>query len=123
MAPTKQLQAVALLNQTYSLINQLQGLGLAVNALASQYNNTGASTFWSAMPTCAQNADGSLGTADATPNAAHPIDTRVVTGLLRAVPANDGMSLVAALQAFQLYFSGGAVPQTARQGLIDQACG
>jgi hypothetical protein len=38
-----------------------------------------------ALNTCAQNADGSLGAADASPVAAHPIDPRVYPALTRAV--------------------------------------
>jgi hypothetical protein len=43
-----------------------------------KYNSEAYNTTWASFPTAAQNADGSLGTADGTSVTTHPIDTRVV---------------------------------------------
>jgi hypothetical protein len=65
------------------------------------------------MVTTPVNADGTLGTADATPNVAHPIDPRVPAqaGLTRAVLAADLGSALTMLQAVSTLLAGSAVTQ------------
>ncbi len=122
-AVTKQTQSVSLANGALSLASTLQGLLDATNSLVSQYGNNGTSTAWSAMATAALNADGSLGAADATPNPAHPIDTRVVTGLNHAVAANDLITFIALLQAYQAFMGNAAVATANRRAVIDPLTG
>lgn len=118
-----QSQAIALANQTLQLAAQVQSLGLSVNQLVTQYNSTNAGAVWAALATAPVNTDGSLGAADGATNVAHPIDTRVVPTLNRAISSNSLTSLVTLLEAYQSFLSGAAVPTLARQSLIDQSCG
>jgi hypothetical protein len=85
--PTKQDSAVSFANQLMSLAQQAQQLRGALAEAVKRYNSENYSAVWSAMATAAQNADGSLGQADATPQAGHPLDTRVYGNLSKAVTA------------------------------------
>lgn len=118
---TPQSQAVGLANQAASIAQQILVLRATVNDFITQYNDTSASTIWNALATCAQNADGSLGTADGTPNTAHPIDNRVITGLTRATSATNLTNLVAALEVFQNFLtgSGGNITAANRNAVFD----
>jgi hypothetical protein len=67
------------------MLNDLGGLAQALNTFLVSANGLALlpdpTTIWQALPTCALNADGSLGTPDESPNNANPIDVRVVQGL------------------------------------------
>jgi hypothetical protein len=108
---TRQDKAVAAANQLIGIANQLALLRAQINDYVTTYNNEAYSTTWGAFPTAAQNADGSLGTADGTPTAGHPIDTRVANvGLLtKAVTAAMLSSMVTCLQQLQNFFSNATV--------------
>lgn len=81
-------QAVGNLNTIASLAQQALALQAAVNALTSAVSNqnagNGSTGIWQQFPTCAQNADGSLGTPDGSPNQVHPMNAPLVPGLTRA---------------------------------------
>lgn len=119
---TQQSQAVNLANGFLALASAAQQLGLLANQLVTQYGSISANNTWNSMVTSALNADGSLGTADGSPNVAHVIDTRVVTGLNRSISPNNLVQLEVFAVAFQAFMSGAAVSATLRQGLIDQSC-
>lgn len=108
---TKQDKAVVAANALIGLAGQFQALYQAAVAFNSVYNSEGYSTTWGNFPTAAQATDGSLGAADATPTAGHPIDIRVanVAALAKAVPASQLTSMVTALQQFINYCTSVAV--------------
>lgn len=95
MPATPQSQAVALANRVLAADLQIAALLETVNQLLVEWNDIGAATILNNLPTCAVNADGTLGAADGAPNTAHPINTAVVTGLTRAISAADLSALVA----------------------------
>ena len=68
-----QTAALSAAQQLISLMAQFEQLSNNVDAFMKNYNQNTWDTFWSAMATVATNADGSPGTADGTPNTAHPI--------------------------------------------------
>jgi hypothetical protein len=117
--PTKQSMAVQAINNLLNLIQQFRTLRGAVNEFVSQYTDAAWSTVWNALPTAPANADGSFGAADGAPNNAHPIDGRVVAGLQTSMAANDLVNIVAALQAFQAFCTGGAVGTLNRNQVLD----
>lgn len=97
MAATLNSQTIALANQAIGLIGQLNTLVGQIDALTAQWTQLAAATQLAAFPTCALNADGTLGTADTSPSTAtgHVIDTRTATasGLNRATSAyNIGLA-------------------------------
>lgn len=89
MSATPQSQAVSLANTILSIDAQIASLFAQANQVIALWSDTGAEAVVNALPTAALNADGTLGTADGTPNTAHVIDTRVVTALTRAISAAD----------------------------------
>jgi hypothetical protein len=89
MSATKQTQAVSMANELLSLAGQLQSILFTAQGLSQRYGNQGIQAVLNALPTRAQNADGSLGTPDVSPVAGNPINTDAVTGLNRACKASE----------------------------------
>src|SRR5882762_6472097 len=114
MAATQQSQAIANANAIVSLSQQLLSLYIAITALNNAWGDDGSLTVMQALATAAQNADGSLGTADATPVNTHPIDTRVAANstLGRAVSANAITSALTQLNNIVSFINGGALAAT-----------
>lgn len=83
--------AVDFANQTMALVAQIKSLRTQIAEIVKVNTDTPLGNFWTVLQTTPLLADGSLGTADAaqTPNAAHPIDTRIYVGLARAVKSGD----------------------------------
>lgn len=110
-ADTKQTKAVAAANFALSVGQQLANIRDAINTFLVKNTNEGYTTTWSSFATCAQNADGSLGTADSTPNTAHPIDTRTagLTGLANSVSETQLANVILTFQQLQNFFNGTAV--------------
>lgn len=113
MADTKQTKAIAAANGIIGIAQQLAILRSNINAFVVPYNSEGYSTVWNNLATAALNTDGSLGTADSTPNVSHPIDTRVAanTNLAKAVSATQLINAVAMIEQLQNFFTNLAVTQ------------
>ena len=73
MSDTKQTRAINLAGSLINFAQQLEALKASALQMQTQYNNEGVSAEWSAMATAVLNADGSIGAADGTPTAVHPI--------------------------------------------------
>jgi hypothetical protein len=69
---TKQQAAINAAQTVTGLMQQMITLYHACDNLNKSYNSEGYSTTWAAMPTAAQNADGSIGATDGTPGCAWP---------------------------------------------------
>jgi hypothetical protein len=106
---TKQTRALNAANSLMSIAQQLAALRATINQFVTQYNSEGYGTTWGNLATCAQNSDGSLGTADGSPTSGHPIDNRVYTTLNKAVPATALTSGVTLIQQLQNFFGNSAV--------------
>lgn len=121
MADTKQTKAIAAANGIIGIAQQLSSLRSTINAFVAPYNSEGYSTVWNNLATAALNADGSLGTADASPNTSHPIDTRVAAnqGLLKAVSATQLVNAVAMIEQLQNFFGNLAVTQNNYNVTVD----
>lgn len=89
MSATLNSQTIQLANHGMALMQSLAGRLQDAQAFVTQFVALNATAQLEAMPTCATNTDGTLGTADATPTSGHVIDTRVVTDLNRAIAAYD----------------------------------
>lgn len=85
-------------NQIIQIVQQLRAIRAMCAEIQVINTNTPLGNLWNALNTTALNADGTLGAADATPNNAHPIDTRVYTQLTRgqvsATQLASGLTLV-----------------------------
>lgn len=122
---TPQTQAIQIANTVISTAAQVQTLYQNIGNLIQQYNDIGASTYWAQFSTCATNSDGSLGSADGSPNTAHVMDTRVVTGINRAISANALSALVSVYESFKNSLDGTAdwPQQGGVRQIIDEAVG
>jgi hypothetical protein len=112
MAATPQSQAIGIANQLISMAQVLNDLYQTVTILNQQWTDDAVANTLNAMGTVAQNADGSLGAADATPNPAHPLNLTTYPTLYRAVSANQIASLLTILQNILTYVNGSAVSAT-----------
>lgn len=123
MADTKQSKAIAAANNALAIAQQLSNIRNAINILLTENTNNGYTTTWSSFATAPFNADGSLGTADSTPNTAHPIDTRVtgLAGLANAVSETQLANLVLAFQQLQNFFGNTAVTTNTYGQFVDQS--
>ena len=88
MTATKQSQAIQSANTLISNAAQLFALYQSIKANAQQFSDLNVGGLLNSLSTAALNADGSLGTADVSPNVANPLDTRLY-GLSRSVSANQ----------------------------------
>lgn len=111
MSSTLQSQAIAVANQLIAIGQNIYNAQQQSNQSNGVYTQLTLSTVLAALPTCAVNADGTLGAADGTPNPAHVIDTRVIAGLNRAISANDLASLSTFSGAVIALASGNTVTQ------------
>lgn len=113
MATTPQSQLVTLANQMCASLQSFRSALQTVIDLRNQYTNLEAGTGFAALPTCAVNADGSLGAADSTPDTVtqplHVIDNRVVSALDVAIASYNLGVVNDILGAFQALFEGNPV--------------
>ncbi len=90
-------------NQIMSIAQQLRNIRAAVAEIVTINAANPLGNLWTTLGTTAVNADGTLGTADGSPNATHPIDPRAYPNLTRAVKSGDltnGLQLIVDFQAF-----------------------
>ena len=116
---TQDQQAAGVANNVLALMQQAYQFQQTINQVALQWTNLSAATLLSNFNTAPLLASGALGTADGSPNTAHPIDTRTAPGseLNAAVSEANLASMMTALQGFANAMGGtavsanGAVPQ------------
>lgn len=109
MPTIPQTQLVALANQMCSLMQNWRGDLQKALDLINQYAAHNAGAGFAAMPTCAVNADGSLGPADPAPVSANVIDNRVVSTMEVAISSYNLGVVYDILQAYRDLFEGNAV--------------
>jgi hypothetical protein len=121
MSQSRQDKALAQANALLATMVQFQGLRSSLDELLYQYQNEGYNGIWANLATCALNADGSLGAADASPNTAHPIDTRVGNNgvLTRSVTQQQLVAGIVFLQDFQKFLNNQAVTTSQRSQTLD----
>jgi hypothetical protein len=78
-------------------------------ALDAAWTDTTSATVIAAMGTAVQNADGSLGAPDGTPNAAHPINPLLYPVLSQAVSSTQLAQAKTILDGVRSYVEGQAV--------------
>ncbi len=108
----QQTQAIANANQVIALAQQLVGLYNSINQLNNSWNDDLSLTTLQNMATCAQNPDGTLGAADASPVSSHPINTNTYTTLSRPISANSLASILTQLNNINSFINGNALSAT-----------
>lgn len=111
MAVTQQNQVANVVNQLMALGGQMVTMQQQINNLAAQWNNLGVSVMLANFPTAPLDSLGGLGTADGSPNTAHPIDTRTPDGSLinRSLSATQIGAILTCLEGVASAIGGTAV--------------
>ena len=102
----KQARAIYIAQQLSLNLMTLQSVNSNLQKLVAEYNGETISGVWGAMATATQNADGSIGAADGSPNAAHPItvgnlnksSTTLIAAVTLANQLNNFFTNVAVVQ-------------------------
>src|SRR6266436_1239595 len=119
-----QTQAIQTANTMFNLAAQLMSLYTQMVALDAAWLDQGSAAVLAAMGTVIQNADGSLGTADVTPNITHPLDPTKYPSIQRSLSSNQIASIKTILDNIVTYVNGGAVSATAgARGILNTAVG
>lgn len=109
MTATPQTQAITIVNQLISITQQLYSLSQDIGQINNRWATNGVATTLSAFATVSLNADGSLGTADATSNVAHPFSPVVYPSVNRAISSNQTAQLLTVLNSFVNFCNGSAI--------------
>jgi hypothetical protein len=117
MAATKQSQVLQLANTINALAPQVLALADQINQLSAQWAALNGQGVLDALGTVAQNADGSLGATDGTPQTGHPINPALYPALARATSSYNYGATLTLLQQIATLVAGGAPAQQA--GAVD----
>jgi hypothetical protein len=109
MSATPQSQALQIANQIMSLSQQLLGIYQQMVILDAAWTDDAAAATIAAMTTTTLNGDGSQGSADATPNTAHPISLTLYPTLSRAVSSTQIAQAKTIMDGIVSYVGGTAV--------------
>jgi hypothetical protein len=124
MAATVQSQAIGAANSSISGAQQIMTLYQQLTALQNVWTDVNVGATLNALGTVSLNADGSLGSADATPNTAHPIDPNKYPSMSRALSSTQITQIKSILDGIVTYIQGGAVTtQPAARAILNQAIG
>jgi len=119
MPDTRQSKAIAFANNLITAAQAAQAARANYDELVKQYNSEGFNTIWNALQTAVQNTDGSLGAADGSPVAGHPIDNRTYTDLKKAVTANMLTAFVTFMNDTANFLGNAAVTTANRSQTLD----
>lgn len=108
MPATPQTVAIQNVNQLIQLGQSLMAIYNNMLVIDAAFTDDAILTTLSNMQTVAQNADGTLGANDATPNSAHPLNITQYTSLSRAISPNQVTALKSALDNIVTFVNGSA---------------
>jgi hypothetical protein len=109
MASTPNSQAVQTANALITLSGQLMALYQQMVILDAAWTDDAVATTLAAMGTTAINTDGTIGAADGSPNAAHPMSLTIYPNLTRAVSSTQIGQAKTIMDGLVSYINGGAV--------------
>jgi hypothetical protein len=112
MSATQQSQAIQVANNFCANAAAILAAYQEIIALDAAWTDNGVANVLNALATAALNADGTLGTADGSPNNAHPIDTRLYPTLQHTMSSNAIASLKTVIDNIVTYVNGSAVSAT-----------
>jgi hypothetical protein len=113
MAATPQTQAIQVANTLFGLAAQLMSIYTQMEALDAAWTDNALAAVIANMGTVVQNADGSIGAADGSPNVAHPLNPATYPSLQRCLSSNQIASIKTILDNVVTYVNGSAVSATA----------
>lgn len=108
---TPQNQVAEIANRLIALGGAMAQQGQQIANLAAEWTNLSVANSLDAFPTAPLLPTGGLGTADATPDPANPIDVRTTDGAMinRALSANDIAGILTSLKGVSDVIKGLAV--------------
>lgn len=109
MASSEETQVIELANDLNDFAAQFLAVIEAATELNARWNALNAQAVMNAMGTVATNADGTLGTADATPVTGHTINPATYPGFSRQTSAYNWGALLTLVQQFLNLNNGQAV--------------
>jgi hypothetical protein len=109
VAATQNSQVIQDANALMSLSAQFMAIYQQMVILDAAWTDHGDAAALAAMGTTALNADGTVGAADGTPNAAHPINLITYPGFTRAVSSTQISQAKTILDGLVSYIGGSAV--------------
>lgn len=122
--PTIQSQAIQNANTIMNLATQLLSLSQQVTIVNNAWLDDATANTLNAMGTVALNADGTLGTADPSPNTSHPLNLALYPTLNRALSANQIASMLTVLNSIPSFVAGNAIASTASvRAILNSATG
>lgn len=124
MSTNPQSQAIQIVNQLIANSQQLMTLYQSMVTLDQQWTDDAAANTIAAMSTVTLNSDGSPGTADGSPNVAHPISPTTYPSLSRLISSNQIAQLKTILDGIVNYVGGSAVStQASARPILNVAVG
>jgi hypothetical protein len=124
MAATLQSQAIDATNSGINAAQTLMTLYVQLVHVQNVWQDMNVGQTLTAMNTVALNADGSMGAADASPNANHPIDTTKYPTLSRSLSSTQIAQIKTILDGVVSYINGTAVTtQPGARAILNAAIG
>jgi hypothetical protein len=120
MSKTKQDFAIDAANKLLDIASQFKSLRSQIDDFVISSSSESYSTIWSALPTIAYKADGTLGAGDTTPISSNPINQAQVQSILnRTVSSDQLVSGVTLILDFQKFLTNQAVSTALRNQVVD----
>jgi hypothetical protein len=117
-------QAIQVVQGLVSASQQLMALYNLMVTLDAQWTDQSVATIVAAMATVTQNADGTQGASDGSPNVAHPINLTTYPSMPRSISSNQVGQLKTILDGIVNYVGGQAVStQTGARAILNAAVG
>lgn len=124
MSATPQTQTIQTANSLISLAGQLLSIYQQMVIIDAAWTDNGEANILNALGTVTLAPDGSTGSADATPNVAHPISPTLFPSLSRSLSANQITSIKTVLDSIVTLVNGSAVSaQAGARGILNSAVG
>ncbi len=114
MPNTKQAAALQGVTDLLAIIQQAVTLRVMIETFLDHYNSEQYATTWANFATAAVNADGTIGAADPSPVASHPITTNSIYRSSNAL--NNGVTFA---QDFSKFLTNQALSAAQRSQTLD----
>jgi hypothetical protein len=124
MTATPQSQAIQVANQLFSNASALMAIYQSQIAIDNTWNDNTVGATLNAMSTVALNSDGTAGSADGSPNVAHPLSPTLYPTLQHMLSSNQISSIKTILDEIVTYINGQAVAtQAAARAILNSGIG
>ena len=124
MTATPQSQAIQTANRIFANASLLMSVYQEQSSIDQFWNDNTVGATLNAMGTVTLNTDGTPGTADGSPNVAHPLNPTTYPQLQHMLSSNQISSIKTILDEIVSYINGQAVAtQAAARGILNSGIG